>query len=72
MIQTPPLMKDWSVLPLSIMAVCTLVYVGVWAAIKLGLTRKSRTFADNEELYWDRLREVIKDELREFVKRGRL
>lgn len=61
--QTSPIKVDWSVLPVSIIALAALVYMGVWAADKLGITRKPKTFAEEGELFWDKLRMVIREEI---------
>lgn len=61
--QVPIPVKDWTILPLSVLSLTVLVYVGVWAAEKLGLTKRTKTFAENEELFWDRLREIVREEL---------
>jgi hypothetical protein len=54
---------DWTILPISVLSVIALVYVGVWAASKLGITSKPKTFAEEGELYWDRLRLIVREEL---------
>ena len=59
-----PLKVDWVVLPVSVVSVIALVYVGIWAAERLGITKKPKTFAEEGELYWDRLRLIIKEELK--------
>jgi len=61
--QLPITVKDWTILPLSVLSVTVLVYVGVWAAEKLGLTRRTKTFAEHENLYWAKMRRVLREEL---------
>lgn len=62
-IQTSPIKVDWTVLPISVIAVAALVFLGVWAADKLGLNKKLRTFAEEGEMFWDKLRMVVREEI---------
>jgi len=45
--QAPFATKDWSILPVSVIAVGFLAYVGVWGALKLGLVRQEKANGDN-------------------------
>ena len=56
-------LKDWAILPVSVIAVLALTYTGIWAAKKLGLTNKPRTFAEHEENFWARLRLIVREEM---------
>lgn len=61
--QLPVSIKEWTILPLAVLSLIVLVYTGVWAADKLGLSKRAKTFAEEGELYWDKLRLVIREEI---------
>ena len=79
--QTPPLPPDWAnSLPAWVVAFAFLVGVGVWAAKQLGFVRTNgngkpgqivqghKTFADNEDRYWQQMREVVTAPLAEVLR----
>lgn len=61
--QAPFVTKDWEILPISIIAVGFLVYIGVWAALKLGIVRKNGAAGDKSPEYWENYYRAMEDRI---------